>query len=410
MASRRPAIDTWFAVSDEDPLAGRRRSSLLSRLVFGMTGAISIALGAWLLSGGADRNLGVALVAAGLIRFAGISLEMRGHPGIGFVVAALTGAVLYAAAMLDLGGEAGLQVWALLLVGMPPLIMGPQHGRLRPIVFIGNAAIVAAVEVATRLTPPPVVLPPEVLSAVRGCNLAATVVVMAVLVVAYRRLLDRAADHLAAERKLSERLLGNILPGPIALRLKREENPIADEHEAVTVMFADMVNFTEFAAQHPAAEVVNRLNSLFQAFDDMVERRGLEKIKTIGDAYMVAGGLPQARADHAEAVAALALEMLAFVEALARDTGRAVAMRVGMHSGRLVAGVIGKHKFSYDVWGDTVNTAARLETAGEPGRIHISEATRRALGPGWAVEPRGRIALKGLGEVPSYFLLGREAA
>jgi class 3 adenylate cyclase len=380
MASRRLAIETWFAVSDEDPLASERRSSLLSRLVFGMTGAISLALGVWLLSSGLDRNLGVALLAATVIRFGGIYLEVRGHPGIGFVVAALTGAVLYAAAMLDLGGEAGLQVWALLLVGMPPLIMGPQHGRLRPIVFIGNAAIVAAVEVATRLTPPRVVLPPDVLSAVRGCNLAATVVVMAVLVAAYRRLLDRAGHNLAEARKLSERLLGNILPGPIALRLKREENPIADEHEAVTVMFADMVNFTEFAAQHPAAEVVNRLNSLFQAFDDMVERRGLEKIKTIGDAYMVAGGLPQARADHAEAVAALALEMLAFVEALARDTGRAVAMRVGMHSGRLVAGVIGKHKFSYDVWGDTVNTAARLETAGEPGRIHISEATRRALG------------------------------
>ncbi len=404
MASRRPAIDTWFAVSDEDPLAGRRRSSLLSRLVFGMTGAISIALGAWLLSGGADRNLGVALVAAGLIRFAGISLEMRGHPGIGFVVAALTGAVLYAAAMLDLGGEAGLQVWALLLVGMPPLIMGPQHGRLRPIVFVCNAAVIVAVEVAVRLMPPRVVLPPEVLSAVRGCNLAATVAVMAVLVVAYRRLLDRAADNLAAERKLSERLLANILPAPVALRLKREESPIADEHEAVTVMFADMVNFTEFAARNAAADVVNRLNRIFYAFDDMVARRGLEKIKTIGDAYMAAGGLPEARPDHAEAVAELAFEMLAFV------ASSGIGLRVGIHSGRLVAGVIGKHKFSYDVWGDTVNTAARLETAGEPGRIHISEATRRALGPGWAVEPRGTVALKGLGRVPSYFLLGREAA
>jgi adenylate cyclase len=152
--------------------------------------------------------------------------------------------------------------------------------------------------------------------------------------------------------------------------------------------------------------VVELLNRIVGAFDDMAKRRGVEKIKTMGDGYMVAGGLTPG-SGNATAVVELAFDMLDFVRDLRRSRWLPIDLRIGIHTGPLVAGVIGKHKFTYDVWGDTVNLAAHLERAGEPGRIHISEATAQALGPGWRVEPRGPIVLKGHASIPTCYLLGR---
>jgi len=241
----------------------------------------------------------------------------------------------------------------------------------------------------------------------RITNLTGVTLVTAIIVFVYRRIITAAEMRAAQERERAERLLANILPDAIAHRLKRDEFPIADQAENVTVPFADVVNFTPYAAAHSADEVVNMLNRLFYAFDDMVERQGLEKIKTIGDAYMVAGGVPDHHADNAVAVADLAFEMLAFAEALRRDDGVDLNLRIGIHSGQVVAGVIGKRKLSYDLWGDTVNTAARLESASETGRIHVSEATAERLNGVFILVERGAVPLKGLGKMRTFFLSGR---
>ena len=224
-----------------------------------------------------------------------------------------------------------------------------------------------------------------------------------------KRLHDREQAFLAQihhEREKSDRLLLSILPAPIAERLKAGEQDIADGFESVTVLFADLVEFTDFAARHPATEVVERLNEIFRAFDAVVARRGLEKIKTIGDAYMLAGGLPVPRSDHAEAVTSAAVEMLAVAARVRRARGAGFELRVGIHSGPVVAGVIGQSKFGYDLWGDTVNVASRMESSGVPGRIQVSQDTRGLLGDRFRFESRGPIAIKGRGEMHTYLLLG----
>jgi class 3 adenylate cyclase len=213
--------------------------------------------------------------------------------------------------------------------------------------------------------------------------------------------------HLAAERARADRLLETILPEPIASRLKTSAATIADRFDAVTILFADIVGFTTFARARQPTEVVDLLNSLFSRFDDLVMECGLEKIKTLGDGYMVAGGVPVPRPDHAAAMAALALAMMEATGSFARDLDIDWGIRIGMHSGPVVAGVIGKRKFAYDLWGDTVNVASRLESTSEPGRIQLSEETARLLGNEFSFEPRGTVALKNLGDVATYFLTGR---
>lgn len=235
---------------------------------------------------------------------------------------------------------------------------------------------------------------------------AFTIILIALVYSAW--LANRAEDLLASEFGRSERLLENILPESIAKRLKdRPETVIADNLRQVTILFADIVNFTPRAARMSAPDVIDFLNRIFTAFDRLADRHGLEKIKTIGDAYMVAGGMPKAREDHAAVVAAMALDMLAEVERISQELGETVTVRVGVHTGPAVAGVIGTRKFFYDVWGDTVNTAARLESSGLPGRIQISEETREAIGPAFETEPRGTVLVKGKGKLRTWWLTGR---
>ena len=209
------------------------------------------------------------------------------------------------------------------------------------------------------------------------------------------------------EKEKSERLLLNILPGAIAGRLKGGEKAIANGHAVVSVMFADLCGFTALSRKTTPADLVSMLNSIFTAFDLIVEKYGVEKIKTIGDCYMLVGGLPTNRDDHAEAVADAAMEMVAALEKINATNATELQMRVGIHTGPVVAGVIGKIKFTYDLWGDTVNIASRMESSGLPGRIHVSEQTAQALHGKFALEDRGFVECKGLGQVQTYFVNGR---
>jgi class 3 adenylate cyclase len=216
------------------------------------------------------------------------------------------------------------------------------------------------------------------------------------------------AREIEKAHKQSEHLLLNILPAPIAHRLKSGERAIADKFDAVTVLFADIVGFTKLSANTTPEELVQGLNAIFQRFDELAHKYGLEKIKTIGDAYMVAGGLPEHSQDHCERVAMFALEMQAVMleEGLRTSTGERVQLRIGIHTGEAVAGVIGTSKFAYDLWGDTVNTASRMESHGEAGKIHCSNEVYEALKEKFVFEERGEIEVKGKGMMRTWFLLG----
>lgn len=218
----------------------------------------------------------------------------------------------------------------------------------------------------------------------------------------------RYLERIEVEREKYEALLRNILPGQIVSRLNDGEVVIADRVEQATILFADLVGFTEISSRLSPARLVDHLNRIFSAFDGLCRKMQIEKIKTIGDAYMAATGLPQPRPGQTAAMAEFAFAMLATLEGINRGLETPFQIRIGIHTGPVIAGVIGVNKFIYDVWGDTVNLASRLEAHGLPGRIHISEATRRALAAEYESEPRGLIHVKGMGKIRTSFLSGRE--
>ncbi|MFN5763721.1 MAG: adenylate/guanylate cyclase domain-containing protein, partial [Pseudanabaena sp.] len=228
----------------------------------------------------------------------------------------------------------------------------------------------------------------------------------------------RAEESLRVEQKKSERLLLNVLPQEIAERLKNVQSKtklhlktsgtiIADSFEEVTVLFADIVNFTEYAASISASELVNVLNEIFSEFDHLVEQYDLEKIKTIGDSYMVVGGLPIPSKDHAEVIAEMALQMQTVIQKFKRTDGTNFSLRIGIHTGQAIAGVIGTKKFIYDLWGDTVNVASRMESYGVAGCTQVTEATYQLLKDKYHLDQRSAINIKGKGEMITYLLKGR---
>jgi class 3 adenylate cyclase len=222
-----------------------------------------------------------------------------------------------------------------------------------------------------------------------------------------RRALDAEHRLLLAERERSERLLLNVLPAPIAARLKQGEEVIADGFPEVTVLFADLVDFTRRSQATTPERVVQVLDDLFSALDELAERYRLEKIKTVGDAYMAVGGLPEPRPDHAEAVAEMALAVREEVGRHLDPAGEPLAVRIGIDTGPVVAGVIGRRKFSYDLWGDTVNVASRMESLGVTGCIQVTDRTYRRLRDRYRFERRGPVQVKGKGELVTWFLVGR---
>jgi len=217
-----------------------------------------------------------------------------------------------------------------------------------------------------------------------------------------------ALESLRMERDRSEKLLLNVLPSRIADRLKGSSATIADSFAEATILFADIVGFTELATHMAPGDLVGLLNDIFSGFDELLDKHQLEKIKTIGDAYLVAGGVPTPRPNHAQAVAEMALDMTESLRRFNARTGSSFAMRVGINSGPVVAGVIGTRKFIFDLWGDSVNTASRMESHGVPGKIQVSEATYLLLRDRFSLVERGVIAVKGKGEMRTFYLQGRK--
>jgi class 3 adenylate cyclase len=223
-------------------------------------------------------------------------------------------------------------------------------------------------------------------------------------------LLARVNTHLTMDRlrRENERLLLNVLPAAIAARLKSGADSIADHFSEVSVLFADIVDFTVLSGGMSPKPLVALLDDLFTHFDELAHRHGVEKIKTIGDCYMAVCGVPDKRPDHAVALADLALEMIQSMTTFNQSRGRSLRIRLGLNAGPVVAGVIGRSKFIYDLWGDTVNTASRMESTGLPDRVQVTEAMQQALAAQFDLEARGEVEVKGKGRLRTWFLLGRK--
>jgi adenylate cyclase len=305
------------------------------------------------------------------------------------------------------GTELDVHLFFMLHTMLPFLLFSPRHHRLMvalsAIAGLDLVLVVALGDHLPRLGP---VIEPERVVILRTILLGGLFATLAACAHYARRATLIAEAALDRAHQRSEELLLNILPASIARRLKLGGGTIADGFTGVTVLFADIVGFTRLATRLPPERIVAMLNDLFCQFDDLAGALGLEKIKTIGDCYMIAGGLPEPRPDHADAVARMALAMLPIVDALAARTGEALGVRIGMHSGPVVAGVIGKRKFIYDLWGDTVNIASRMESHGIPGTIQLSNASRELLDGKYRLTPRGAIEIKGKGAMETWLLEG----
>jgi guanylate cyclase len=278
------------------------------------------------------------------------------------------------------------------------VFFGPRAGWAWLAGFVAVTAVSALVDAPlTRSIQP---LPYAAQTALFVFNLCGVAGIVTLVLAYFRIQRDEAMQR-------SERLLLNVLPPEIAERLKRQEYPIADRFDDVSVLFADMVGFTERSAVEPPDVTVAVLNEFLSCFDELAQQHGLRPIRTMGDSYLVVGGLPVPRPDHAQAVANMALDMLENVNGLNQQHGWAVGFRIGLNSGPAMAAVVGRHRFTYDVWSDTVNTASRMESSGESGRIQVTEETYRRLSLTHRFECRGQIDIKGKGLMTTYFLIGK---
>jgi class 3 adenylate cyclase len=345
---------------------------------------------------------------AGIAVWTGVMLLAR--RGQVLASAGLAHATMCAAGVLAVvfvGWDLGMQY--VLVVQVVVSILNPWPRPVSVLLAATSAILFATLYLYAEQTAPLYAVDPLALNVAGTINTLITFAVVAVMVSLPVGAADRAEAALAAEHARSERLLTNVLPVPVADRLKAGEEPIADDVPAASVLFADIVDFTPYAARLPAREVVRLLDGVFSTLDDLVDEHGLEKVKTIGDAYMVAAGVPTPRPDHAHALAAFALAASGRF-ATQQGLWPALQLRMGIGSGPVVAGVIGRRRFLYDLWGDTVNTASRMESHGLPGRIQIDDETRRLLGDDFEVADRGIIDVKGKGLVHTWFLTGPAAA
>ena len=299
-------------------------------------------------------------------------------------------------------------VWVVFLTATPLSIL--FFGIERAIIAGILTALGVGLATALRVTLPfdTGYLPSSILTLNFGINFAMNAAILFFVVYYVSRSAARA--EAAAEREFarSETLLANILPPVVATRLK-DGQVVADRYEAASVLFADMAGFTARASDTAPDKLVGFLNAVFTLIDDLVEAHGLEKIKTTGDAYMVVSGVPESRPDHAEALADLAIAMREALVGLVDPNGRAVPVRIGIASGPVVAGVVGRRKFFYDVWGDAVNVAARMEQTSLPSCIHVAPATFEQLKDRFDLQERGLIEVRGKGQMRTWYLSGRKA-
>ena len=338
-----------------------------------------------------------------LLSFSYLYLLVTRRGGPAFMIANTHNLIGISLATIYTGLGTGFVLFG--LVGLLYATLGEWVSRSMQWLICSASAIVFVSLIIYGLTVPPLAaLPTDWVLALGIVNSVSAVGNLLMVAVTYRRFVDRAEAALEAEHEKSETLLHNILPPSVAERLKENPEVIADGHSPVTILFADMVGFTNLASRLSPEALVSLLNKVFSRFDALAVEMGVEKIKTIGDAYMVVAGLPQPRDDHAQAIARLALAMAAATDEVSRESGESLQIRIGIHSGAVVAGVIGQEKFAYDIWGDAVNVAARMESHGAPGKIQVSADTAALLGDDFDLEPRGEIEVKGKGTMQAFFL------
>jgi adenylate cyclase len=347
------------------------------------------------------------LAALALLVF-GFLLNRRGHHLIAKVLVIMVMSANTSYFAIVLGSSAPTHIWLIPGATLGVLVFKPSEWKWA-VLLVGILMCVFFVFELFYLELKPLVHhladPLQRLRAAQGSTAAAMVVTLVLIGIMHRRF-ARAELELSQEKAQSERLLRAILPDEVARELRENGVTKAVRHEDVSLLFADIVGFTPLAASMPAEDVVAILAEVFERFDSIISDCGVEKIKTIGDAYMVAGGVPEASPDHAASLARCALGMLDAIEQYSADSGHRLQLRIGLHRGPAVAGVIGTTKFAYDLWGESVNLASRLESSGEPGKVHVSEQFRAGLDDVMRFESRGKITLKGVGSTHTHWLLG----
>jgi adenylate cyclase len=396
----RSLVDAWLSIGEYPEESETQRAR--RRIILATTWVASLLTVLTILSEFLSGLLWVALSDTGIIVVTAITLMgLHLKPRrFALIISLLLGTVFVVQLIKTalFGGlvESGLVVMFNLVIVLAALLaLGYRAASWWFVAFVGSVAYAALIH--NRIDP---IYEPQP-SSVSAWNLIAVGVLTFAVTVYFVRQRDRF-------QRQSDDLLHNILPDEIAARLKANTSMIADSFESASVLFADVVDFTPMSAGMSAADLVTLLNRIFTTFDAFVDELGLEKIKTVGDEYMVASGVPVPRKDHAEAVADLALRLRDHV-ASKEFEGRRIRLRIGINSGPVVAGIIGTHKFAYDLWGDVVNTASRMESEGLPGSIQISGSTFSLIEDRFVCERRGLIPVKGKGEMDTYILISKRS-
>ncbi len=403
---RLDLIVDWYAATPPDLPAGEARIHTGAKIGYSVwmvvqaaTAVVFLLLDQYVLA--AYNGAGVLLTA-----FCFVSL-LTGRPDIGFLIVNVQNIGGVILTTIYVGVAPGF--FLLALIGLIYCTLAEWVSRRTQWILMAACAASFLGMLLYGLTVAPLApLPLTWVMIFAAFNALATAGLLLMVALTYRQTVDRAEAALEAEYAKSEALLHNIMPPAVAERLKQNPDVIVDSHKTVTILFADIVGFTDMAGRATPEALITLLNKTFSRFDALVDEMNLEKIKTIGDAYMVVAGLPAARDDHAEAIARLALAMVAATTEVSREMEEGVQIRIGIHTGPVVAGVIGQKKFAYDLWGDTVNIAARMESHGEAGRIQITADTASYLEEQFDVEPRGEIEVKGKGMMTVFFLNGEK--
>ncbi len=407
---RKPDARFWLELLGRPPMAGEAaavRRRRVTRFALGVATVVALlyAVPALFLVPEAFWPGIVVNVLAATSYGLGMWMASLGQPNSPRVILILT-LVLHNGLLLWLVGNAVLIVVFAPLIALLGRALIPEHQRLgRTGCYLASLALILAA-----LGPwfPGVLdfsrIPPGLTAFTRWTNPVVAMLAAVALLATFDKEVLRSEAALITERERSDRLLHAVLPHSIAEELRHYPGMIAEHHPAITVLFADIVGFTPWAAERGPGEVIEFLERIFSRFDEQVQTVGAEKIKTIGDAYMAVAGAPEPRSDHARVIAELARALLRELQSIRAETGLDLDVRVGIHSGPVIAGVIGATRFSYDVWGDTVNTASRMESSGEAGRIQVTAATREHLSDHYSFKPRGEVEVKGKGRMPTWWL------
>ncbi|MBI9075848.1 MAG: adenylate/guanylate cyclase domain-containing protein [Desulfatibacillum sp.] len=342
--------------------------------------------------------------ALAAVFFVGTAVNIKGYLRSGLLLV-VVGQCVQAAASVYISGITGFQHYLIPLMVLS--LLYPARRKIQG----GVLGLAVSLEYVILTHYAPIVSPAfltyiQTASTLSLVNLYMSLFSMSLAAIYFGIASEQAGKKHEQRQEKTRSLLHNVLPEEIAARLGDTPGVIAEEFENVTILFSDIVGFTALSRSMPPEEVVGLLNRIFSRFDDLAGRHGLEKIKTIGDAYMCTAGIPQYREDHAEIAAHMALEMMEEFERITREMGKPLQLRIGINSGAVVAGVIGKKKFSYDLWGNSVNAASRMASHGMPGEIQVTRSTHDLLRNRFIMEERGPVEIKGIGPMTTFLLKG----